>query len=231
MKELGQWLIVAAVAAAQGCGASLATPGKDAYLQGDKYFSQGEYEKAIEAYSRAIQHSPENYGAYVNRGSAYDMLGDFGKAIADYTTAINGVEDRNDKRLGEIYYNRGFAHERHGDFGEAVADYKETLRLDASVQDVHNNLAWILATCPHAKLRNGSEAVKHATLACEETAWKDVGVLDTLAAAYAEAGKFAEAVKWAEKALSKAPADMKEEFEARLQLYKEGKPYHQSPGD
>ena len=66
-----------------------------------------------------------------------------------------------------------------------------------------------------------------ATKACELTLWNEPPLLDTLAAAHAEVGNFAEAVKWAEKAVALAKKSKRAEFESRLQLYREGKPYHQ----
>jgi tetratricopeptide (TPR) repeat protein len=59
--------------------------------------------------------------------------------------------------------------------------------------------------------------------------WKDFAILDTIAAAYAEAGKFDKAVEWQEKAIKLAPDDQKEDFGTRLKLYQEGKPYREEP--
>jgi len=89
------------------------------------------------------------------------------------------------------------------------------------------------ATFPDAEFRDGAKAVENATKACELTTWKNAWFVNTLAAAYAEAGDFNSAVKWQKKAidlLDKAscsgyPVD----FEARLKLYQSGKPYRKSP--
>ncbi|MEK7842393.1 MAG: hypothetical protein AAB197_06930, partial [Deltaproteobacteria bacterium] len=73
------------------------------------------------------------------------------------------------------------------------------------------------------------KALEYAKKACELTDWKDPYKLDTLAAAYAEAGQFDEAIKWQEKALEfpEYPKDEREKADLRLKLYKEGKPYRE----
>ena len=90
----------------------------------------------------------------------------------------------------------------------------------------YNNLAWIYATASKAHLRNGSEAVVLTTKACELTNFKNPEMLDTLAAAYAEMGKFEKAVEYQQKAIARAPSQTKKELEVRLQLYEKGYPYH-----
>jgi tetratricopeptide (TPR) repeat protein len=90
-----------------------------------------------------------------------------------------------------------------------------------------NQWAWILATCPDAKIRNGSEAMALATNVCELSQWSSASYLDTLAAAEAEAGLFDAAVKHQQQALDLAKAgkvDVKD-LESRLSLYQQHKPY------
>ena len=98
-----------------------------------------------------------------------------------------------------------------------------------------NSLAWFQATCPATKCRNGPKAIEHATKACELTNWQNANYVDTLAAAYAEAGDFNSAVKWQTKAIDllkeqDEPAQ-RVEFESRLQLYQSGEPYHEDAAD
>jgi serine/threonine-protein kinase len=91
-------------------------------------------------------------------------------------------------------------------------------------------LAWLLATCWDDSIRDGKREVELATKACELTEWKDPVYVDTLAAAYAEAGKFDEAVKWEKKAMEQpgvlGPAAL-EQAKAQLKLYVAHKPYHE----
>ncbi len=72
--------------------------------------------------------------------------------------------------------------------------------------------AWIWATCPDSRYRDGKQAVESATRACELTGWKSPDELDTLAAAYAESGDFTAAAKWGQQA---AEAYTDEEHRAR----------------
>ena len=89
------------------------------------------------------------------------------------------------------------------------------------------NLAWVLATSADPADRDGAEAVRWAARAAELTAHKNAGVLDTLAAAEAEAGNFAEAVVWQRWALRLASPEERPGFEERLALYLGGRPYRE----
>jgi hypothetical protein len=90
-----------------------------------------------------------------------------------------------------------------------------------------------LATCPDANVRNGEKAVEYATKACELSDWKTPARFGTLAAAYAEAGDFDDAVKWENKHLesdylkSKSSNDTPDKARQRLSLYEQKRPYHE----
>ena len=95
-----------------------------------------------------------------------------------------------------------------------------------------NNLAWVLATHENPQARNPAEAVELAERACKITHYERPETLDTLAAAYAAAGRFDEAVKIAEKAvelavLSEDTITRPDDIRRRLRLYRERKPYHE----
>jgi Flp pilus assembly protein TadD len=118
-----------------------------------------------------------------------------------------------------------------GRFDEAIENYRKAIQINPKFSEALNNLAWVLATSPDAGLRNGAEAVRLAERACELTHYGEPSFIGTLAAAYAEAGRFPAAVTTAEKAEqlatsagSKKPA---EENRQRLELYRTGKPYHE----
>ena len=145
-------------------------------------------------------------------------------SIEDYNEAI-----RLDPQSAANFYNRATAYQRKGDLAAAVADYTDAIRLQPKHAQSHNGLARLLATCADDKLRDGKQAVEHATTACELTEWKFAAFLDTLAAAHAEAGDFEQAVKWAAQSVELATGSRKDEFKARLELYRSGKPFRQQP--
>ena len=124
--------------------------------------------------------------------------------------------------------NRGLVEGRRGNWQGAIEDYREAIRLQPNLATAHNNLAWLLATCPEDVLRNGPEAVEHATYAGNATGWSSPSCLGTLAAAYAEVGDFGQAIHWHLRALAD-PAYRQTFGEAtvaeRLRLYEQGLPY------
>ena len=92
-------------------------------------------------------------------------------------------------------------------------------------------MAWTLATTKDAKIRDSVQAVKFAQRACELTDYKQPGVLDTLAAAYASADNFPPALETAQKAIKLASSTDKKELaqqiQDRLNLYKANQSYHE----
>ena len=85
-------------------------------------------------------------------------------------------------------------------FSEASNHYQRVLELDTNSVPALNNLAWLLATAPDSRWRNGKEAVRLAERACQLTQYKEAFPLKTLATAYAEAGRFDDAVVTVQKA-------------------------------
>jgi len=87
-----------------------------------------------------------------------------------------------------------------------------------------NRYAWALATSPIGAYRDGSAAIRYVKRACELRSWKSAPELDTLAAAYAEAGQFDEALKWQTAAIQHE-AHSDEEYEARLAMDQKREPF------
>ena len=119
-----------------------------------------------------------------------------------------------------------------GDLGDkeaAVEHLRRAAELAPESAELANHLAWVLATAPETHLRDGEEAVRLAERACGLTGHSDANYLDTLAAAYAEAGRFADAVRTSKRAIGLAGGDSEvvHEFRNRRSLYEKGEPYRE----
>ena len=110
---------------------------------------------------------------------------------------------------------------------EAIADYERALKLDPKDSGILNNLAWVLATSPDDKLRDGKRALDLATKAAELTKFEQGHILSTLAAAYAEIGDFESARKWSAKAVEIGKEEQKEQLAKELESYKANKPWRE----
>jgi len=127
------------------------------------------------------------------------------------------------------------ASENEGNYAGAIRQYEATLQINPDQVSALNNLAWLRASCADATLRNGTEAVRLATRACELTRNSKPLFIGTLAAAHAEAGDFQTAITTAERAAQLALQLNLPETAARnrelIRLYRQGKAAHGgSPG-
>ena len=157
----------------------------------------------------------------LERGNAAMDRRDYGTAIEEYSEAI-----RLDPDADAAYHNRGNAYADLGEYAKAISDFNQSIRLAPEEPESYSALAWLLATCPQADLRDGKRAVQLATRACELTDWQDANDIENLAAGYAECGRFDEAVKWQTKAVALAWPRKPDESPAARVSFKEGKPYH-----
>ncbi len=119
------------------------------------------------------------------------------------------------------------------DFTGAIAWYRLVLQSQPDMPVFLNNLAWLLTTCPETRIRDGAEAIAYAERACELTHFGVAPLLGTLAAAYAEAGRFDDAIATAQKACKLASESGKQDLLKRnqelLELYRKHQPYHEAP--
>ena len=126
----------------------------------------------------------------------------------------------------------GYNSSRRGDYAGAITAYRLALQADPNLPDALNNLAWLFTTCPEASLRNGPEAVRLAEKACELTHHRMTGLVGTLAAAYAEAGRFDDAMATAQQACALASKagepDLLKKNQELLVLYRAHQPYHEA---
>jgi tetratricopeptide (TPR) repeat protein len=136
----------------------------------------------------------------------------------------------------QVYQMRGDAHLRTGRHVEALRDYNAALELEIKrdgqpSSHLLNNLAWLLATSPDEKVRDGRRAVRLATQACEITGYRQSHILSTLAAGHAELGDFASAVAWARKAIELADDAQRPVLERELQSYLGRQPFREIKHD
>jgi tetratricopeptide (TPR) repeat protein len=179
------------------------------------------YDNAIADCTQAIDLGCHDPRAHIFRGLAWSEKKEFDKAIADFNEAI-----QLDSNSAFAYTVRATAWSAKKDYGRADADLAKALLLDPENPLECNGRAWVWATCPDAKYRDGQKGIEAATKACELTEWQEAGIIDTLAAAFAEKGDFSSAQKWQTRAIElETDAKNKEEFVARLKLYQQKKPY------
>jgi tetratricopeptide (TPR) repeat protein len=208
-------------------------------------YAKGQLDAALADADEAVRLDPAEPSHRAARAGVEFARKDYDRAAADYTEALrllrgdeaaleDGEAGRPRGRLLAAKWTcaRAECWEARHEHDRAAADYAEAVRLDPKDAAAVNSLAWLLATCEDSQFRDGMRAFRLAALACELTGYHDHLCLDTLAAAYAEAGDFAAAVRWQSKALELASGDARfaAGYRARVKLFREGTPYHEGPG-
>ena len=196
------------------------------YVQeGKSLATQGKVEAAAARFTTAVRLKEDTAEAHENLGLLRAQQGRFDEAVARFKRVLQLRPD------AQAYYHLGLALAIQGKPEDAVIYYTQAVHLKPDWPEALNDLAWILATHPQAKARNGTEAVRLAERACQLSGGKVARFLGTLDAAYAEAGRFADAVNAAEKgrelALLAGEKDIAQAAESRLILYRKQRPYHQ----
>jgi len=187
------------------------------------------YDEATAELSQAVTLDNENSDAYYALGKAYDRQRKFAEAADAYAEAVR-IKPEN----SQYHYDLGNALLLQGKYPEAVVALREAIRLRPEWPEAANSLGWILATSEDEQLRDGAEAVElleGARENAEPESAELVGLLDTLAAAYAETGRFDEATKTQHEAIDltkKLGIDkILPGMEIRLKLYEAKEPYHE----
>jgi tetratricopeptide (TPR) repeat protein len=200
-------------------------------FRGLAYKHLGRRDEALADFLEVIRIQPQFDLGYYDAGVIYNLTNRYKEAVDAMTRAIDLRRD--DRGLARRRSERGNAYFHLGQFKRAQDDFVAAVRLDPREPDVLNNAAWFRATCPDASFRNGKEAVELASRACALDKWKDADEIDTLAAAHAEAGNFAEAERYQLKALSLLSADeaLRPKFRARLETYRARQPIRQQIGE
>jgi len=191
---------------------------------GKAYEALGQFDKAVLGYAKTLEFKPDTVEVYYRLALCFFELGDY-RGLAPYTTR-------------DIMKNPSFAKAalsladkllEKQQIRLAYEQYARLLELETESVTLLNSLAWIEAACDIEGLVNPDLAVTRALKACELTHYETAEVIDTLAVAYAGAGKFSDAQKTAQKAISMAQSEgntaLAQRIRKRLTLYQADKPY------
>jgi tetratricopeptide (TPR) repeat protein len=188
--------------------------------------SQGKTEEAVQQFQASLRIKPTPE-AHLLFGELLEKNGNREGALTNCMAALALAPTPLD------YVRAGRLLATFGRGAEAIKQYRTALALTPDLTQALNNLAWALATDRDATNRNGAEAVQLAEKACNLTARGTPVMVGTLAAAYAEAGRFKEAIATAQEARALAQAAGQPEVAQKnrqlLKLYQSGRPYHEPP--
>jgi len=222
---------------------------------GNVYQILGNFEEAVRQYDRVLQLDPDNAAAYVNLGISSQSQGRLDEAVSYYRQAVRldpadvnsrfnmanilrsqgKLDEAIDQYRQVIQVSPGLVEARAGlaralaslaRYDQAIEQYREVLEQKPDYLPALNALAWILATRPDTGSRRPDRAIALAERACRLTGYRNPTLLNTLAAAYASAGRFDRAADTAESALERASAgenrDLEEDIRKRLERYRGG---------
>ena len=223
---------------------------------------RGRVEEAIACYRKALKIEPDSAAIHNNLGLALADCGQLNDAIVHYQDALNiqpsSAEGHNNianalancGRLDEAidHYqkalaikpdyanardNLGVVQSQREEMSKGLAARRESIRSRPDDVTLLNETAWVLATNPNASIRNAAQAVELAQRAVRLSGAPEAAVLDTLAAAYAEAGRFPDALQTARKAAELAARQnnhsLAESIKAKIPLYEAGTPFRAMP--
>lgn len=199
------------------------------YKLGTEAFEIENYIQSVRYYSKSLEFDSSDSIVYLERGFAYEHIGELDQAISDYSKAIEI-----DTNLDDAYFFRGIAWEKKKEYHRAIQDYSEAIEINpkdpwyffkrayvkqglgnnkGAIEDyshsikvspdfynAYNNLSWLYSTCLESKYRDGEKALSLAKKSVELKT--EASTLDTLAAAYAELGNFDMAVEIQEEVLT-----------------------------
>jgi tetratricopeptide (TPR) repeat protein len=192
---------------------------------GSVFFQQGRLSDAISQFQEALEIKPDSADAHNNLGTCLFFQGRMNEAITHYQKAVEIKPD-----FAHAHRNLGLAFCRQGRMEEGISQCQKALEIKPADPELQNDLAWLLATGPDGALRDGNRAVELARQANALTGGDNPIFLHTLAAGFAETGRFTEAMETAQRALRLAEAQSKTKLAMQLKLemklYQAGSPYH-----
>ncbi len=186
---------------------------------------QGRFDDALKHYREALVYKQDSLLTHFNIGMTYMNSGRLEESIPFFEEALRIGPGYTDASL-----NLSSVLIRLNRFEEAVNILRKGLSVNPEDPGMTNKLAWLLATSPSEELRNGAEALELAIRVCEATNYRNPESLDTLAAAYAETGRFDKAVEISRKAHKGATvlgqAELARGIEMRLRKYEARQAFH-----
>jgi tetratricopeptide (TPR) repeat protein len=197
------------------------------------YYEMKQTDRALEDIEKAIELQPQLVHPHLMRAEILATTERIDEAIEQLEGLLNGKPRKaidafsrvleEDSENFRVLLSRADAYLNIGEHEEAVADFERAITMEADDEHLLNNFAWVLATSPEDKLRNGKRAVELATKAAEKTNFETPHILSTLAAAYAETGDFENAKKWSAKSveLAQKAIESAESDDERERLQKE----------
>jgi tetratricopeptide (TPR) repeat protein len=188
---------------------------------------RGDYVNARKYYDAAVEADPGAYLIVYLRARYFRETKQWQLALRDLNTSLQLKPT-----FTEAYLMRAAIHDRLGNYREALIHYDALVKRFPRDSGLRDCRASLLATCPDGSVRNAQVAISDATAACKSSNWGAPAFIDTLAAAYAEAGDFDSAIQFEEKAIAQARKvkSYAEGMERRLALYQQHKPYREKPG-
>jgi protein O-mannosyl-transferase len=188
----------------------------------------GTYQDMETLWPATLAANPDCFLAHLNIGAALEKQGNGAGAMKHYAEALRANPD-----FAEAHINVGEALAREGKTREAFAHLERAVQLNPNQPRPYKDMARLLATSGDAGARDGHRAVDLAKRACELTRFQNPSFLETLAAAYAEVGRFDEAALAAQKAIDLAARSgnptLARQVQEHLRLYRAAKPLRQ-PG-
>jgi len=196
------------------------------YNLGHAALAQGQPKQAAEHFGQATRADPEYAEAHQQLAAVLQRMGELNQARESLERAME-LKPSDAALHGQL----GMLLAQSGHAKQAIAAYRKAMELGPEKFEVPNNLAWLLATHPDAGIRNGVEAVQLAESAVKLGGRQHAFLLGTLAAAYAEAGRFPDAIKTVEEAIELAKKNGQEELVRKnselLATYREGRPWRE----
>ena len=193
------------------------------YNLANVWLQKGDIDRAITNYEQELQIQPQFAEGQNNLASALFRKGRLDEAQQHLRNALEL-----DPNNPEAHNNLGIALSQRGDMPQAIAQWNQTLAIQPDNLEAQCNLVWVYATFPDKSIRNGPKAVELAQRALQLSDGKNARIWRLAAAAYAEAGQFANAIKAAQNGLALAQAagdtPLAQTLETNIKLFEENTP-------